>query len=540
MNLPAWIVKLFRGDRILVLIILLAASIRVLGLGDAPFSDEVVWKPPIEGMLNGIFYSTKLVPHPPMIILSFSAVALAWGLSIQAFRMVPFLTGLASIIVVYYFAKSLYGRRAAILAALLMAIVFYPVWMSLFMDSDGSILTLFLLTALFSFHKLEKTGGRKWMAMTGLFFGLALLSKYTAIVFVPILLLYGLMSSRLRNWKTMILPLAIGFAIFAIFPLMSLLFNSPDTFLDTLRYGAQNIGRLDANNIFQSYALSFARLVIFLFQYGTPILCIVPLYSLKKSGKQEYLLFSFLVVFLVLYALVIPGGPKARYMMPMVPVLAILASKNLAGFSGKFSRKDLKEFIIFFAVSLAVLILLNMYGTSESFNSQKIDPGLLLRNSMFWYSGLASTPFTIHVHSLIFVIAASVTLFALSLRFGMRFFTALIALGLAFNCFIVFQSFYPTVGPDYSATIFEMMEYYKASNLSCSSLYSTEKSFMFYMDGVKNYYDIVAQKDLKGCVFTVNVQDFTDIGNMENLLKDCTKVKSFYSNNFELGDIYVC
>jgi 4-amino-4-deoxy-L-arabinose transferase-like glycosyltransferase len=534
--------KLFCGDRILIPILLLAFFVRIIGLGDAPFSFEVVWKPPVEEMLKGSFYYTKDIPHPPMIVVLHYLFALAAGLSIQVFRSMSLLMGMSTIVVSYFFAKSLYNRKAAILSALLMAVVFYPVWMSLFVDIDGSVLTFFMLASLFSFHKLEKTKERKWLLMTGVFIGLALLSKYSAVLLFPVLIIYDLFANKLKNLKTIITVLLIGGAVFSLFPLSSLLLNRPEMITDTLRWGTEGAVRADSTNILYAYVLSFARMFIFLFQYGTPILCIIPLYLLLRKGeKKEYILLSYAGLILVFFTLVTTGGPKARYITPAVPALTILASNAILTVFNKFDRKDAYKMISVSAVFYAVLVCLNTYGVQEAFNSQNIKPSLLLQNSIFWYSGFESTPFAIHVHSLIFVMLVSVILFLLSLKLGKKFVIALVSLGLAFNFFILAQSFYPTAGPNFTATVFEMVGYYKANNLNCSALYSNEWSFMFYLDDVKLLYaDSIAQKDLMGCVFTINVQDMSESKELQDAVKGCEEAKTFYSNGFEFGHIYIC
>lgn len=533
---------LLRGDRILIPIILLAAFIRVWGLGAAPFFDETYWALLMKDMLGGSFHYTSFISHPPLSVLLYYVFALLGGLSIPVLRLMPFFTGLLTIIVSYYFAKSLYGRKIAVISAFLMSIIFYPVWMSLFIDVDGNVLTLFSLLTLFSFHKFEKGRDRKWILFAGIFLGLAALSKYPAVLLVPVLLVYDLFANRLRNAKYIALLAIAGIAIFSAFPAISFVSSSFDVFTDTIKWGGANIGRADSQSVLNAYVLSVSRLFIFLFQYGTPVLCLIPLYMifLKRYEKKDYLLFSYAGIILVFFTFVIPGGPKARYIMPAVPALAILASRSIPMALGKTGARDAKKFVFILAVSFALLVFLNAYGVQGAFNSQNIDTGLLLRNSMFWYSGFASTPFAIHVHSLMFVAIASIILFMLSFKFGKNFAIAVISISMAFNFFILAQSFYPTAGPNFTSTVFEMTEYYKAGNLNCTALYSTEKALMFYLDNVKPPDDIIGGKNLKGCVFALNVQDYSESEDFMNAVSSCRKLNTFYSNGFQFGSFYIC
>lgn len=529
---------MFRGDRILIPLLLLAFFIRIWGLGADPFFDEVIWVDPVKEILGGSPFYTNWIPHPPLSVLFFSFFALLGGVSFHTLRMMPLFTGLLTIIVSYFFAKSLYGRKVAILSALLMSIIFYHVWMSLWIDSDGSVLTLFCLMTLFCFHKFERAGNRKWMALTGIFLGLSILSKYPAVLLVPILLLYDWFSNRLGNLRPILLSVLIGIAVFSVFPITIFMLNSPEIFLETLMWGSGNLGRSDVGNIFYSYALSMGKLVVFLFQYGTPILCLAPLYSIWRRERKDNILFIYIAVILLFFTFVIMGGPKARYIMPAVPLIVMLASKNMLAFSGRLNRHNLLVFASLFAVSLLLIVSLNTYGVKETFNSKNMGLGLVAENSLFWYSGFASYPFAIRIHPFLFVVSASVILFLLSLRYGKLPLIAIVSVSLAFNSVILVQSFNPTFGPNLKNTVTEMTEYYRESGMECD-LYAAEKVFSYYSSDIK-YVDLAQETRVVGCLFAVDVQGMTNTELFREATGNCIVIEKFYSNGFEFGYIYDC
>ena len=541
----------FRGDRVLIPILILALFLRLWGLGSALYFDEFFWMYSVKGMLND---SLPLL-HPPLAFLFYYIFFLIGGFSVQVFRAMPLFIGLLTIIVSYYFAKSLYGRRIAILSALLMSVIFYPVWMSLFMDVDGNLLTLFSIATLFSFHKFENKKEGKWIFFTGVFLGLALLSKYPAIILVPVLLLYDWLSSRLGNLKPVLISVFIGFAILSIFPISSFLLNSTDTLISSLQHSSEYIGRTDTENIFNAYALSIGKLIVFLFQYGTPILFLLPLYLIGKFERKDYILLSYTGVIIFFYTFVVAGGPKVRYIMPIVPILIILSSKSIITFIKKFDRRDITIFACLFVLSISLISIFNTYGAQEAFDSKNMRLDLLLGNSMFWYSGFASTPFAIHIHSLIFVILVSVILFLFSFKFGNKFIIAIISLGLAFNFFILAQSFNPTIGPNYTDTVSQMVGYKETHDMECE-IYLTEKSLWYYFEDALQLYGIgndlfsrvnmtdevksIKFEDIKGCVFTIKIKDWERYEWLKNVVNKCEKIMVFRSNGFDSGYIYRC
>lgn len=527
----------FRGDRILIPIILIALSVRILGLGTAPNFDEVTWAYAIKELLHNSVYFSRFIPHPPLAVLLYFISSSALGFSVQSLRLVPMIAGLFTVVVSYYFAKSLYGRRAAVFSAALMSVIFYPVWMSLFIDVDGNVLTLFSLLTVFAFHKFEGTRDNRWIMLTGIFLGLALLSKYPAVFLFPVLILYDIISNGFRNLRPIILISVIGVAVFMIFPAVSFLSGNPEMFTESLAWGSKNIGRADTADLFRAYSLSIGKLFVFLFQYGTPILLLIPLYFLKNRKRRDYLLISYVLVVLAFYTFFISGGPKARYITPAVPVLLILSSKVISDFVTK-ARKSGIVFGSVFALSLLMIVLLNSYGTGEAFNSQNPDVGLLIQNSMFWYSGFASSPFAIHIHSLVFVAAASLILFLLWLRSGQRFLIALVSLSLAFNFFVIAQSFYPTVGSDFTGTVQGMAEYQKTGGLECEL--TTEKAFMFYIEDLEFVNEDFTREDVEGCVLGVNIQGMLGSERFRDLLGGCEVIETFESNGFDFGYIYNC
>jgi hypothetical protein len=221
-----------------------------------------------------------------------------------------------------------------------------------------------------------------------------------------------------------------------------------------------------------------------------------------------------------------------------VPALALVSARCVSLALPKPTKNNILLSAAAVFSTLVIMAALNLYGTQDAFNSQNLDLGLLIKNSMFWYSGFASVPFAIHVHSLAFVAALALALFVLSLKFGTKPLIVLFSVGLAFNFFVLAQSFYPTFGPNYTGTIDEITAYYK-ENLNCTA-YFTEKAFVLYLDGTP--VDYTNSPPVSGCLIALNVQDisvspkFTAFADISK----CNVLKTFDSNGFAFGHIYAC
>ena len=159
------------------------------------YLDEPFFKhPPVFPWLISMSYLFKLKPFPYM-----SAI------------MVPMLSGVLTIALVFFFAKRLYDYRVGLLAAFFLTIdpihwlCSEKIWME-------TTLVLFILLALFFFFRgLEHT---HFLLLSGLFAGLAMLTKYTGIIVPIFILLFALVYKQellfKRNfWLIFVIALAV-------------------------------------------------------------------------------------------------------------------------------------------------------------------------------------------------------------------------------------------------------------------------------------------------------------------------------------------
>ena len=534
----------------IIMIIILAIAIRMFGVGLELFSDENVWAETVINSPHLINQPELYIPHPPLAVLGYIATTSMFGLVPLGFRIFPLMVGVISIIVVYLFSSELYDRKTGLITSLLMAITFYPIWASLYVDVDGNLLLLFTVLTVFSYFKFSKTKDKKFIVLTGIFLGLSMLSKYPAILIPVILLIYDFMETKLKNLKSLLFVFLIGAVVFSIFPIGAYLVGSPEIFLRTIGWGTTNLSErsIITASGFEAFGISMAKTINFLFFYAMPFIPLLALYAyFWKRRKQEKILFIYLLVFLIFYTFILYGGVKLRYLMVIIPPLYILSGRVISDIFNKISKNDIINFIATFVISFLIIIGLNSYGTTQDFNAQTASFDLIVNNSFYWYSGHGSSPFAIHIHSFIFVSVLSVILF-LGIIYAKKdtkklLIIILISLNLSYNFFVVAESFNPTIGPDYSKTFREMAFDVDAMNLK-EPIYNMVKGLNLNakkeLVGLSPY---LTEYDVSGTIIMIDTQAFGHPAykTFEDYVKNhCTEKKVFYSNGQKFGYFFEC
>ena len=137
--------------------------------------------------------------HPPMVAWLLRLVSFI-GESEWVLRLVPFVSMSIVGLIVWRLAYDAFGQRVAVLA-ILSYLAFPIVHIAFMLATPDAPVNLFWALTLYAsyralFPKVPGSSSTGWLIMAGLFFGCALLSKYTAVILLPALLLAVLFSSR--------------------------------------------------------------------------------------------------------------------------------------------------------------------------------------------------------------------------------------------------------------------------------------------------------------------------------------------------------
>lgn len=222
-----------RAHWILVLILLLGAFLRLYHLSSGDMlSDEVAYGLRAIGLVDSFddprIQSTPFdwfdphIPwwahlsyhdHPPLVFLVEHFSILLLGENMRAVRVPAALFGLGSVLLLYAITRRFFGRTAALLAAAIAALDVNHVFVSRVGLQESELIFLMLLSVWFFFKALEKP--RFFLAL-GFSFGLAMLTKYSAIVMAPAFLVWLLLFRRacFKTWRIWA-GIAIALALFS-------------------------------------------------------------------------------------------------------------------------------------------------------------------------------------------------------------------------------------------------------------------------------------------------------------------------------------
>jgi len=134
--------------------------------------------------------------HPPMIgwllwLMSWVSDSLIW------YRMIPLGAGLVATWIAYRLTKDAYGENQARFAAVLFALSPSNLWL-VFFSNDGPLLIFLMISVLF-FQRATKEERNSLALVSGLFLGLAFLTKYLAVIVGIGYLVFALLKDRKKR-----------------------------------------------------------------------------------------------------------------------------------------------------------------------------------------------------------------------------------------------------------------------------------------------------------------------------------------------------
>jgi len=344
-----------KGNLALLIAIVLGAAMRFHGLmWDAPYffsPDEnrlIGWAAdlhypgsPNPGHGNASLYLLKLADFVGSIF---------WGQPTNvsahlAARIFTALAGSLSIFICYLVAKKAYGKAIATLAAVFTAFTVLHIQISHFYALDV-VLVAFMLAALYFTLSVAREGGHRAYIMTGVFAGLSMATRVNGVIvlfpllvahlveedwsFSPLLQLIPSLIKRLFQ-KELILACICALGVFLVINPALVLDPSARSFFLWELMGASGYFRPQRALQFEGTTPLY-YLTNLLFWAMGPLLeaasILGVIYALAKARKKENAVF---LTFIVTYFAVIgtQRNKYIRYVLPMLPVLSILAAQFL-------------------------------------------------------------------------------------------------------------------------------------------------------------------------------------------------------------------
>jgi len=385
------------NKKILIIILLVSAFLRLWSLssGDT-LSDEVLYSFRAIGMLDFDEAADQTTPlewfdpyipswtkfsfhdHPPLVFLVQHVFMRVLGETPFAFRLPSALLGIASVYLLYLMGSFLYGKRIGLLAAGLMGMTANHIVISR-LGLQESYVIFFILLAIYVFLKAEKQ--KRYYIIVGIVMGLALLTKYTTGILIPVFLTHMIIFRR-KDFSSRFVWIGAIFTLLTFSPVLYYnykLYQAVGHFDFQLSYMVgQNPevwsvqpGKEEFPTLISRARIFFPNIIHFnswLFLSLTAISISAFLVSLKKNMEETLRIHAFILITLVWLLLLIIGaiGPSLRFLAILTPFLALGTAIILAQFSEVPLPKILRKWD-FCIVIIGIIIFFEIF---YSINSQ--------------------------------------------------------------------------------------------------------------------------------------------------------------------------
>jgi hypothetical protein len=309
----------------LVAILLLGGVLRAWALGAVGFnSDEAVYAGQAASLAGDPETST-LFPifraHPLLFQTALSMVYRLGGGDIAARSLVA-AYGVATVLVVFLLGRTLYGRRAGLVAALLLAAMPYHVGVSRQVLLDVPM-TFMATTSLYFFVRFCRTRSTRSLVTAAVLLGMTVLTKETAVLLAVALVTFGVLYPGVRpNLRQSLVAGVVGLAVAAVYPI-SLSFSGRASTGQS--YLAWQLLRRSNHT-----ALFYLEVVPAAMGFAVVALALLGLWFLRRNhGWREGLLLCWALVPSVFFEIWPVKG--YQYLLVAAPVLALLAARAVVG-----------------------------------------------------------------------------------------------------------------------------------------------------------------------------------------------------------------
>ena len=310
-----------RSVRAVVLTVLALVALRLVCAALTPLTFDEAYYWTWSRHLAGGYYD-----HPPMVAVVIRLGTMIAGDTEFGVRLVSVLLALPMSFAVYRTTVLLFdSARAAASAAVFLNFMLMVAAGTVIVTPDAPLMAAssFMLLCL---AKLFVTGRGAWWLGVGAAVGAALLSKYTALFFGPVILIWLLAVPELRRWLRTPWPYVGGLVALAIFSPV-LIWNAEHHWVSF----AKQFGRARVDQLTLRYIIELIPTQI---AFATPPvfgLAAMGLFALAKRGEGTLaarVLINAMVWTLTIYFVwhSLHGRVEANWFGPIYPALAIAAA----------------------------------------------------------------------------------------------------------------------------------------------------------------------------------------------------------------------
>ncbi len=301
-----------------------AIAVRVWNLDRVGFnSDEVVYSSQAALLAGKSSFSELFSVFRAHPLLFQGLLSLIYRVHMSDFlaRLLSVGFGLGTIVVGYWAAKSMYGRRAGLIAAAILAAMPYMVVVNRQVLLDGPMV-FFATLALGLLARFAESRRVAWFFGATVALGLTFLAKETGILLAVAMYAFVVLTPRLRvRYRDVVASIFILMGFVVVFPLAVLVGKRAKTgeqfFLWQLLRRPNHTLTYYFGHVPQALGI------------GVVVVALIGLWVLRRDRTwRETLLLCWIVVPLVFFMLWPVKG--FQYLLPLAPPFAILAGRALA------------------------------------------------------------------------------------------------------------------------------------------------------------------------------------------------------------------
>jgi 4-amino-4-deoxy-L-arabinose transferase-like glycosyltransferase len=285
--------------------------------------------------LQGAFYNNFIRDsfYPPLFAIFTKVSFDLFGASLFSARLVSAIFSVLTLWIVFELAYTMYGKKAALLSAFLLAVMPGYFWLSRLALLEVMLVFFFMLS-LFLFFRWQNTRKNWLLVLSGLGLGFGFLTKYQIIAIVPVMVAVILVLGwgqlkRLFSRFTLLIVTAIA----VIVPWLVIVYNVLSSYVFSQWIYALQMGNPERS----LYSLRFPTPIFYLVEMTWPYVDVHPISILlyiiglaglvmfvwRRKREDKFILVWFTSVF-VFFTLI--SNREWRYVLTLFPALAISAS----------------------------------------------------------------------------------------------------------------------------------------------------------------------------------------------------------------------
>ncbi len=258
----------------------------------------------------------------PLLFQWVMALAMGVGVEGMGLRVLSGVIGMATVGLAFLIGRLMYGQRAGLLAALLLAVMPYHVVVTRQVLLDGPM-TLCATLALYLVAKFAHTGRAGWLYAAGAAMGLTFLAKETGIILLGAIYAFLALSPEVRvRIRDLLISVGMMLLVIAPFPISLVLAGGGGTSRVSSYLVWQLFRRANHDLIFYPTTVPIAIGI------GLVLVATVGLIAIRRwMGWREKLLFAWIVVPVAFFELWPVKG--FQYPLPICAPVVVVAAVSV-------------------------------------------------------------------------------------------------------------------------------------------------------------------------------------------------------------------